>query len=61
MTPTQLTRRVFLGGMALVNAPSRIIDTHTHFGDPTRPQAFPGRSRTTLSCTSPACLRAIAS
>src|SRR5215475_5623794 len=41
MTPTQLTRRVFLGGMALATAPSRIVDTHTHFWDPTRPQGIP--------------------
>lgn len=43
MTP-ELNRRVFLGGLgglALGPAPSRIIDTHTHFYDPTRPQGVP--------------------
>jgi len=41
MPVPRLTRRVFLGGLALARAPSRIIDTHTHFYDPTRPQGVP--------------------
>jgi L-fuconolactonase len=56
-----VTRRGFIGGMALGSAlssgqdkeaaaPSRIIDTHTHFYDPTRPQGvpWPSKSETVL-------------
>lgn len=55
----QVTRRGFIGavtaGSALIPAkgagpPSRIIDTHTHFYDPTRPQGvpWPAKSETVL-------------
>jgi L-fuconolactonase len=55
----QVTRRGFIGvvtaGSALspasgAEAPSRIIDTHTHFYDPTRPQGvpWPAKSETLL-------------
>jgi L-fuconolactonase len=57
----QVTRRRFIGavtaGSALSSAqnkeaavPSRIIDTHTHFYDPTRPQGvpWPSKSETVL-------------
>jgi L-fuconolactonase len=53
------TRRGFIGavtaGAALISAkgagpPSRIVDTHTHFYDPTRPQGvpWPAKSETVL-------------
>lgn len=45
---TSLSRRVFLGGLgglAAAGVPSRIIDTHTHFYDPGRPQGVPWPSK----------------
>jgi len=55
--PERITRRTLLGAAALEAArdfaqpsesgrPSRIIDTHTHFYDPTRPQGVPWPSKT---------------
>jgi len=54
--PERITRRTLLGAAALEAAqgfaqasesggPSRIIDTHTHFYDPTRPQGVPWPSK----------------
>lgn len=54
--PKHITRRTFLGAAAVegalsftqageVGRPSHIIDTHTHFYDPTRPQGVPWPAR----------------
>src|SRR5260370_17877698 len=54
--PEPLTRRTFLAAAAAEaslslgqtnepDRPSRIIDTHTHFYDPTRPQGVPWPAR----------------